>query len=338
MQALRRQLALFKKKLHSPDPQVRKEGVEAASVLGVKAERLIPDLCGMLYDPDLEFRQKVIEVLGEIRTSNPMVLNPLVGLLQSTVPIIETTIETLIKIAPYQPELVETLSAALFDDELPIKYPVLEVIANLMDGGKRAYPSIVRFIRRETDPYLFYFGVETLLSIGPPGPDELAAASEIFFNNEEWKVKIFSIPRCFRLHLAEDGDGYIPHIKEILNSYFRLEFHVLRELCRQKLGLDDIIQPLALALAHPDQHVRRFAAECCSLLGVDVSEALPALVEALKDDYYRVRYFAAKTLRQIGPFAFQAIPQLSKALDDPDYSVRLEAAEALKQIQTTMAN
>ena len=63
-------------------------------------------------------------------------------------------------------------------------------------------------------------------------------------------------------------------------------------------------------------------------------DAVPDLVEALKDEDWRVREVAAETLGKIGTHAKSAVPVLSNVMKDKneDSDVRKKAAEALKKI------
>ena len=63
-------------------------------------------------------------------------------------------------------------------------------------------------------------------------------------------------------------------------------------------------------------------------------EAIPLLIQALKETEARVRQGAAKALGSFGPEARAAIPALTEALDDAANEVQSEAGEALKMIQT----
>jgi len=55
------------------------------------------------------------------------------------------------------------------------------------------------------------------------------------------------------------------------------------------------------------------------------SGAVPALIEALKNQDEDVRLAAADTLLELGPAAKGAAPALKKALDDEDDDVRRQA-------------
>jgi HEAT repeat protein len=60
--------------------------------------------------------------------------------------------------------------------------------------------------------------------------------------------------------------------------------------------------------------------------------AIPALLEALKDESPAVRRWAALVLADLGPAAPGAVGPLMDALADGDESVRLAAAQALRAV------
>lgn len=71
-------------------------------------------------------------------------------------------------------------------------------------------------------------------------------------------------------------------------------------------------------------------------------EAIPVLIELLKDPSSTVRMYAAETLGAFGPRAVSALPTLSELLDDKEFggfgiSVGERAAEALKKIESEPA-
>jgi hypothetical protein len=62
-------------------------------------------------------------------------------------------------------------------------------------------------------------------------------------------------------------------------------------------------------------------------------DAVPVLIELLKDDNSIVRQEAILILARIGPAARDAVPALQQALNDPDEQVRARAITALRQIE-----
>jgi len=64
-------------------------------------------------------------------------------------------------------------------------------------------------------------------------------------------------------------------------------------------------------------------------------EAVPVLMELLKDENSMVRQEAILILARIGGPAKEAIPALQQALNDPDEQVRARAVTALRQFELT---
>ena len=62
-------------------------------------------------------------------------------------------------------------------------------------------------------------------------------------------------------------------------------------------------------------------------------DAVPVLIELLRDDNSIVRQEAILILARIGPAARDALPALQQALKDPDEQVRARAITALRQIE-----
>jgi HEAT repeat protein len=90
------------------------------------------------------------------------------------------------------------------------------------------------------------------------------------------------------------------------------------------------IQLLITRLKNADAGVRVNAAEELGRSGV--AEAVPALSDAMNDDYWGVRLSAAMALGDIGNASEPAVPTLAKALRDETPSVRSGAAWALGRI------
>jgi HEAT repeat protein len=86
------------------------------------------------------------------------------------------------------------------------------------------------------------------------------------------------------------------------------------------------------ALKDVDAGVRERAARALGC--IDPAAALPALVDALKDDSYPVRGTAAWAIGRTGSSAVAAIPQLYEALRTADYYVRAFVQEALAEIRS----
>jgi len=85
----------------------------------------------------------------------------------------------------------------------------------------------------------------------------------------------------------------------------------------------------ALRNEEEDSDLRQAASDALGAIG---SEAVPVLVQALADEDERVRWAAARALEDMGPQAVEAIPALIQALRDGDEDVSWAAASALGDI------
>jgi HEAT repeat protein len=92
------------------------------------------------------------------------------------------------------------------------------------------------------------------------------------------------------------------------------------------------LSSLAGRLTSADWAERFHAAFTLAQLGCLAGPAVPALIEALRDDAGAVRNMAIRALGNIGPDAQQAAARLSELLSDEEPEVRGQAATALGQI------
>jgi len=68
-------------------------------------------------------------------------------------------------------------------------------------------------------------------------------------------------------------------------------------------------------------------------MGHNANSAIPALIDALKDDNASVRVRAVRALTRIGPYAKEAIPALTDALKDEKNFIPEDVAGALRRIR-----
>ena len=110
----------------------------------------------------------------------------------------------------------------------------------------------------------------------------------------------------------------------------------LHELGKQSLP------PLIRAFKDPDVQMRRNAAlALLNLAGgfsmelrpvLDISEALPDLIQAMNDSDSSVRAWTAQAIGEIGPTARDAVPMLVTLLNDPAEGPRNSSCIALGKI------
>ncbi len=97
---------------------------------------------------------------------------------------------------------------------------------------------------------------------------------------------------------------------------------------------------LAKGLKDPKVQMRRNASlllgEFAGVFGdarEDITEAIPALAEAVNDKDFNVRVWSMGALKALGPAAEAAIPALETASKDKDKAIKVNAKNALKSIK-----
>ena len=99
----------------------------------------------------------------------------------------------------------------------------------------------------------------------------------------------------------------------------------------EKQGVEQKVNKQIRLLKHDYYKVSNSAAFALGKIGPQTKEVVPALIQALKDDF-GPRSAAATALGEIGPDAKDAVPALVEALKDENINVRRYAAGALGQI------
>jgi HEAT repeat protein len=104
--------------------------------------------------------------------------------------------------------------------------------------------------------------------------------------------------------------------------------------CGREWKTAPTVSSLETSLKHEDPKMRYWAARTLGRQGAKAKDAVPALIDRLKNDEDKtVRMGAAYALGDIGPEARPAIPALKTALMDSNQKVRDAATYALKHIQ-----
>lgn len=100
----------------------------------------------------------------------------------------------------------------------------------------------------------------------------------------------------------------------------------------QKMDISAALPALMDALNDPDPDIRVRAEEDINAIGPNAAKAVPTLINLLTDSDESVRAIACITLSRIGPSASQAVPALRRTLSDPSQWVRRCARMALAKI------
>jgi HEAT repeat protein len=115
----------------------------------------------------------------------------------------------------------------------------------------------------------------------------------------------------------------------------------VRGYAAQAIGVDkEAVPPLIELLKDQDEFVRESGAAALEKIGPDAKAAKPALVLALKDKGLLVRFFAALALVEIDPTTAEAINPLEEVLSQKSGRAQWfhhHAAGALRKIGTPQA-
>src|SRR5436309_2371335 len=125
-------------------------------------------------------------------------------------------------------------------------------------------------------------------------------------------------PRAARMESSRGARGLL--------CEFTREKHVNRDKPRAELGY--WLQ--CLRVADPFQRVH--AAMVLGLMGEQAQAAIPALIDALRDEDVRVRRMITAALGEIGPPSRTGVPVLVHCLRDRNEVVRRRAALALSEM------
>ena len=156
---------------------------------------------------------------------------------------------------------------------------------------------------------------------------------------EEWiKILRHRDPRARQKAvdaLVQYGDEIVPAVIEVLQDrkLGGSRLSAARTLAALGPGAEEAVPELIEAMKESDWPDRDGAAEALGQIRRQLDKTVPALIEVMAgDDDERVRAKAAQALGRIRPDGGEAIAALAAALEDPDVNVQAEAAEALEKI------
>ena len=145
---------------------------------------------------------------------------------------------------------------------------------------------------------------------------------------EDWNKGFNSILRV----LEYDNPKLVRvwHLINIIENPFSSErLHAIHELGTMGTLARPAVPALIEASKNNNAKIRQSSLEALGQIGPAAAEAVPALAAAIHDHHRDVRRSAANALARIGPPAGEAVPALVATLNDPNETVRRSAADAL---------
>jgi HEAT repeat protein len=198
------------------------------------------------------------------------------------------------------PDAIPVATAALKDERSEIRWMAAMVLSRIGPKAARAIPDLIEALN-DDDARVRCAAASALGQIGADA--RLATRSlKAALKDEDGMVRMWAAEALWRLHRQP-----------------KMVLPVLNE-----------------GLLNGPPHVRNRAAGVVRLMGHTGKDAVPALIEVLKDEDRGNRlvavHIAVQALGDLGPHARSAAPFLVKALKEEDFVVREYAAQALESI------
>ncbi len=240
-------------------------------------------------------------------------------------------ITKLVKKTGSQKAAVSLLLQALDENDERVSWSATEKFADLDRSGD-AVGALVKLLDHET-PRVRAGAARALGSgYGAKAAPAVAALSRCVAETDP-EVKEYAI-----LALGDIGPSAevaVPALRNVLSDEdLDVRLKAAKALWQISRQPDDVLPAFTAILENGTDDQRCDAAERLKEMGPWAAPAVPALVNAVKNDSYEyARCNAAEALGEIGPEAVSAIPALATALeeDDSDY-VAARAVEALGKI------
>ena len=227
----------------------------------------------------------------------------------------------------------ESLVQRLVSNDTPTWQAAFKELARLDEQSKQAcVPSLIQYVREGPGQIIRERAIGALSRMG----SVVVLETIPLLDDADPAVRVAAVRILEGAHTqARDStvidDVIVSALKKSLHDAeytVRLQTVVTLGRLRTKDAMPDLIE----ALKDNDSRVRHYAA---TAVGPGVEQAVPILAEELKDKDASVRTIAAITLSTLSDevsasaSAKQAIPQLLQALQDSEVDVRMSAARAL---------
>ncbi|AGA92417.1 HEAT repeat-containing protein (plasmid) [Thioflavicoccus mobilis 8321] len=301
--------------------------------LGNAAAEAIPALITALRDEEETVRASAADALGEIGL--PAVPALITALRDEEWEVRERAAEALEKIGPAASQAIPALITALRDEEDTVRASAADALGEI---GLPAVPALITALRDE-EGEVRAFATRALGEIGTPAVPDLITA----YHDEEAAVRASAAIALGKIGTAfrEPFPGARKTIHYKDDSNVDDDMRCIATEAFEQIGIpaDGVVPILITALGHEEWIVRERAAEALGKVGPAASEAIPALIAALRRNYrdFGMIKKIAEALGEIGPAASEAVSDLivairdlSQGIGDPGWEIsKGEAREQL---------
>ncbi len=283
-------------------PKVAYWGAVLAADLGPKAASAVPELTALLADPEHEVRLQAAIALGEIGPESAAAVPELVRLLES-------------------------------DEVQGVRFAAAFALGKIGKGGDEVNRPLVDAARAD-QPILKMLCLWALAKINPEETRVVRYAAETIVKNlasddPQLRAGAARALADFEGHADVVAPALVAALKDADPSVVGSALDALASIGPK------IVDRVANALQEPE--LRHYATRLLFRMGPEAAPAVPALVEALKQeaatpDDVAFRVEVQLALAAIGTEAAPAVPELVKSLASDDREIRGTACYALGKI------
>jgi HEAT repeat protein len=320
--------------LKDDDMDVRMEAVLTLSELGPAARETVPDLLAVLKDDELRLLEPLVSVaLGNI--GRPAVEPLLKSLVAKDVRLRRTAAYALGLVGPKAPEAVPALTEALLDGESDVRALAAKALGRIGPEAKTAAPRLAAALKDKEAAVRIHAALALRQTDGRD--DGLPVLTEAL------KAKEAHVREQACLALSGFGGKAASAVPALVELALRDATPKVRSSAAEALGKigppADVFDRLGAALKDEDEQVRLSVA--LALWGKGKASLRADLVTvataALKSQSASIRKRAAVVLGEFGAEAREAVPALVEALRESDATVRQAAAAALRRVDPAAA-
>lgn len=300
-------------------PEIR---FNAVSFLGQLGAAAIPPLIEALGDSDKKVREQAVRSLQELRVVDELVMQAITPRLKDEQAAVrQSAVAVLLRCGP---AALPELTAALQDKEAVVRQQAIQVFPNLPPDAKRILPVLTSALK-DSDPYVRAEAVAALAPYIGKQPDVFPFLRSVA-DDKDAKVRQTAVAALGRF-----GTQAVPILLETMRDPDAMVWKAAVDALLESPAPDRTLRPVLIkTLKSDDSNQRQGAAFAMARFGAD---AVPDLVEAMKDPDPNVQWAAVDTLDTIGPAAKKAIPALVQAAaTNPTPKVRKGAVTALVTI------
>ncbi|HMF17130.1 MAG TPA: HEAT repeat domain-containing protein, partial [Gemmataceae bacterium] len=319
-------VAALKKVMKDENAGVRSAAVQSLWRHGAKG---LPLLIEALKDKDAGVRQQAVWTMQNVQGADLKDALPILKKLlkdDNNPNVRQGVIQIMARIGePGIPLLIH----ALDDSQENVRWMAAMHLRNFGDKASKAIPKLTDLAVKDNNSNVRVHSMYTLVHMGDDGVTSLVRAVS---GKKDANLKLTTIQAIGAFGNRTKAEAAIKFLADTLedkdaNNRTQAAYTLIN------IGRSD--HPgLVKALKTADSNLRQNILQHMINRNYRSKDAVPRLIECLKDGQPQVRWLSAQILGNIGPDARAAIDALTAALDDGNQMVRDNARAALKQIRS----